>query len=234
MNGFGTILNIFAVVLGGSLGLLVGSKFNKNLLAAVMSITGLFSLVIGIQMALASRNLLIVLGSLLLGIIIGELLHIDDGIESFGNFLEKKFSSGEKGRFAKAFITSSIVFCVGPLTILGALQDGLTGDYTLLATKSLLDGFTSLAFASAMGPGVLFTIFTMIVVQGGLTLFAGALSGVMTQAVIAELTGVGGVMIISIGLGLLEIKKLKTANMLPALVIAPMIVLIMQRFLGGT
>lgn len=233
MTGFGTLLNIITVLIGGSLGLMVGSKFNKNLQAAVISITGLFSLVIGMQMALASRNLLIVLGSLLVGIIIGEVLRIDDGIENLGNFLERKFSSGEKGRFAKAFITSSIVFCVGPLTILGAIQDGLTGDYTLLATKSLLDGFTSLAFASAMGPGVLFTIITIVFVQGGLTLFAGALSGVMTQTVIAELTGVGGVMILSIGLGILEIKKLKTANMLPALVIAPLIVLIMQKFTGG-
>ena len=193
MKGIGTLLNIVAVLLGGSLGLLVGSKFNKALSSAVVTITGLFSLVIGMQMALASHNLLIVLGSLLVGVVIGETVHIDDAIQSFGNFLERKFSNGEKGRFAKAFITSSIVFCVGPMTILGALQDGLSGDYKLLATKSILDGFTSLAFASAMGVGVLFTTFTMVIIQGGITLFAGALRGVMTESVIAELTGVGGV-----------------------------------------
>lgn len=231
MRGLGTILNIVTVLLGGTLGLLIGSKFSKEIHKAAISITGFVSLVIGIQMALGSKNILVLLVSLMIGVIVGEILNIDGFITNVGQMLEEKFGKGEKGQFAKAFITSSIVFCVGPLTILGSIQDGLTGDFKLLATKSILDGFTAIFFASAMGVGVIFTILTILVVQGGLTLFAGLLSGIMTQAVIAELTGTGGVMVIAIGLNILEIKKFKTANMLPALLVAPILVIIVNNFM---
>ncbi len=233
MKGLGTLLNIITVLMGGTLGLFFGSKFSKDLHRAVINITGFISLVIGMQMVLGSKNVLILLVSLMIGVIIGELLNIDGFIINIGQKLEERFGKGEKGQFAKAFITSSIVFCVGPLTILGSIQDGLSGDFKLLATKSILDGFTSIFFASAMGIGVLFTVFTILVVQGGLTIFAGLISGIMTPVVITELTGVGGVMMLSIGLNILEIKKFKTANMLPALVIAPLLVFIIEKIKGG-
>lgn len=231
MKGLGTILNIFTVLVGGSLGLFIGGRLSKSLHQAVIGITGFISLVIGIQMALSSKNILILLTSLMFGIIIGEILDIDGFITKIGNKLEERFARGEKGKFARAFITSTIVFCVGPLTILGSIRDGLSGDYNLLATKSILDGFTSIFFAGAMGVGVLFTTISILVIQGSLTLFAGLLSGVMTQEAIAELTGAGGVMILSIGLNILEIKKFKTANMLPALLVAPIIVNIVAKFI---
>lgn len=233
MRGIGTIFNIITVLIGGSLGLFIGSRLKKSLHEIVIGITGFVSLIIGIQMSLESKNVLIVLISLMLGVIIGDIANIDGFISKIGNSLEKRFAKGEKEQFAKAFITTSIIFCVGPLTILGSIQDGLTGDYKILGTKAVLDGFTAIFYAGAMGMGVLFTVLTIIVVQGGLTLFAGMISVLMTKEVIAELTGVGGVMIISTGLNILEIKKFKTANMLPALLIVPPLVILAQRFFGG-
>lgn len=230
MRGLGTILNIITVLVGGSIGLVIGSRFTKNLNQAVIGVNGFVSMVIGVQMAFTSKNILIVLVSLALGVIIGEILDIDGRLQKFSHKMEDKFGRGAQGKFAKGFLTTSILFCVGPLTILGSLQDGLTGDIKLLATKSILDGFSSIVFASAFGVGVLFTILTIIVVQGSLTLLAGVLSGILTQVVIAELTGVGGIMVISIGLGLLEIKKYKTANMLPALLVAPILVILLSKF----
>jgi uncharacterized membrane protein YqgA involved in biofilm formation len=230
MKGFGTILNIITVLAGGSLGLLIGSRFTKALHDAVMSIIGLVTLSIGIQMVLGSKNILIVLTSLLIGIIVGELINIEGKLESVGRFLENRFSNGDKGQFTKAFVTSSLLFCVGPMTILGSIQDGLSGDAKLLITKSVLDGFTSIAFSAAMGVGVLFTSITILIVQGGLTLFASLLSGILTQDIITELTATGGIMILSLGFGMLNMKKFKTANMLPALVIVPVIMNIIQMF----
>ena len=224
-GGLGTLMNIVTVLIGGSVGLILGSRLKKSLNEAVINAMALVGIVIGVQMAFESKNILIVLASLVIGTIIGELINIDSYVSQIGNFMEQKFSKDKDGKFARAFVTASLIFCVGPLTILGSIQDGLTGDYKLLATKSMLDGFTAVMFASAMGVGVIFSALSIFIIQVGLTLFAGTLIGVMTEAVIAEITGVGGVMVFSIGLGILGIKKLKTVNMLPALIIAPMIVL---------
>lgn len=229
MRGLGTILNIITVLIGGSIGLVVGERFSKNLHQAVIGVNGFVSTIIGIQMALTSKNILIVLISLVIGVIIGELLNIHGRLEPFSKKMEERFSKGEKGNFARGFLTTSLLFCIGPMTFLGSIQDGLTGDIKLLSIKSVLDGFTSIVFASAFGVGVLFTIITILIVQGSLTLLAGSLSSILTPDVIAEVTGVGGIMVISIGLGLLEIKKYKTANMLPALIIAPLLVFIIER-----
>jgi len=224
-GGLGTLMNIVTVLIGGSVGLILGSRLKKSLNEAVINAMALVVIVIGVQMAFESKNILIVLASLVIGTIIGELINIDSYVSQIGNFMEQKFSKDKDGKFARAFVTASLIFCVGPLTILGSIQDGLTGDYKLLATKSMLDGFTAVMFSSAMGVGGIFSALSIFIIQGGLTLFAGTLIGVMTEAVIAEITGVGGVMVFSIGLGILGIKKLKTVNMLPALIIAPMIVL---------
>lgn len=230
MRGLGTILNVVTVLIGSIIGLLIGSRFNKDLNKAVIGVNGFVSTVIGIQMAFTSNNILIVLISLALGVIIGELIGIDGRLQKFSHKMEEKFGRGEQGKFARGFLTTSLLFCIGPMTFLGSIQDGLTGDIKLLSIKSVLDGFTSIVFASAFGIGVMFTIVTIIVVQGSLTLLAGSLSSIMTEQVIAELTGVGGIMVISIGLGLLEIKKYKTANMLPSILIAPMLVILLSKF----
>jgi uncharacterized membrane protein YqgA involved in biofilm formation len=157
------------------------------------------------------------------GLVIGEALGIDGALKRFGDSLQERFSKGESP-VSQAFITTSLIFCVGPLTVLGSLQDGLTGDYRLLALKSALDFVASLSFASVLGWGVLLSAVTVLVVQGTLTLSAGLLEGVVSEPMISAMTATGGVLIFGLGLVLLELKEVRVANMLPALLIAPLLV----------
>jgi uncharacterized protein len=223
----GTILNAFTVLIGGTLGTFLGSRFPQRMQETVFASLGLFTLAIGLNNSLATGNPLIVLGSLLLGALAGEALQIEAGLERFGQWLQRRLSRGQSGssaRFVEAFVTASIVFCVGPLTIQGAIEDGLRGDYTLLAIKSLLDGFAALAFAATMGVGVLASILVILGFQGGISLLASLGAGVFSPDMIAEMTAAGGVVLLSIGLRLLHVKQIRSANLLPALFIAPALV----------
>lgn len=235
MIGIGTLINIVTVLVGGTLGTLLGARLPDRMRETIMHGLGLLTLVIGVQLSLETDNILIVLGSLLLGGLLGELLRIEGGINRLGRWLEDQTgrealpSSDEAResiatRFSHAFLTASLVFCVGPMTILGSIQDGLTGDYTLLAIKSTMDGFASLAFASTLGPGVIFAALTVFVYQGALTLGAGWADVILTDLMIAEMTATGGVLMLALGLGLLEIKEIRTGNLLPAIAVAPIIV----------
>jgi uncharacterized membrane protein YqgA involved in biofilm formation len=239
MIGLGTIINVVTVLVGGALGLLLGARLPEKIRETIMHGLGLLTLVIGIQLTFDTENVLIVLGSLLLGGIAGELLRIEDRIDGLGHWLEHRTSDGEDlpvsappqdvarpgaSQFSHAFLTASLLFCVGPMTILGSIQDGLTGDYTLLAVKATLDGFAALAFASTMGPGVLFSALTVLVYQGALTLGAGWASALLTDPMIAEMTATGGVLMLALGMGLLQIKQIRAGNLLPAIVVAPIIV----------
>jgi uncharacterized protein len=170
---------------------------------------------------------LIVLGSVLVGGVIGELLRIERGLDRAGQALKDRFGRGQ-ARFTEGFVVASLVFCVGPLTIVGAIQDGLTGDYQLLAIKSLLDGFAALAFASVLGWGVGFSVITILVYQGGLSLSASAVAGVFSDAMIAAMSAVGGVLILGIGFRLLEVREVRVANLLPGVVLAPVAVAVIE------
>ncbi|MBN2470920.1 MAG: DUF554 domain-containing protein, partial [Anaerolineae bacterium] len=203
---------------------------------SVVTGLGLVTLTVGMDNALSTGNIIIPLLSVGSGVIVGELLGLDVRLEQFGGWLQSRFggSAGEetaaspdqRARFINGFVTASLVFCVGPLTFIGSLQDGMTGDYELLAIKSVLDGFASLAFASAMGIGVAFSIITILVLQGGLALL-GALGGsIMTDPMITEMTATGGLLLMGLALVLLDIKKPRMANFLPALLIAPLIVVV--------
>ncbi len=230
----GTLLNIVTVLIGGGLGAVFGARLPERMRQTVMSGLGLFTLALGLQMTLKSGNMLIVLGSVALGGIVGEWWRIDDRLNQLGAWLEAKSGSrGESGsnRFIKGFVTASLVFCVGPMTILGSIQDGLTGKFELLALKSVLDGFAALAFASSLGVGVLFSALTIGVFQGALTLLAAQAQTVLTPPVIAEMTATGGVLIMGISFSsLLELKPIRVGNFLPALLAAPAIVLLLQAF----
>ncbi len=248
MIGMGTIINVIAVLLGGGLGLLLGSRLPKRIRDTIMHALGMLTIVLGIHLSLETNSILIVLASLLIGGILGELVRIERRIERAGAWIERKTSSrsGEDGeqntaleaasgahiqpssRFSYAFLTASLVFCVGPMTILGSIQDGLSGDYTLLAIKAVLDAFAGLAFASTLGPGVIFSAITVFVYQGLLTLSADWISVLMNETMIAEMTATGGVLMVGLGLGLLEIKRIKTGNLLPALLFAPLIVALLE------
>ncbi|HEX6510688.1 MAG TPA: DUF554 domain-containing protein [Chloroflexota bacterium] len=222
----GTWINVATVLCGGLLGLVFGSRFPEKVRQTIMAGLGLVTCVIGLQMALQTKNVLIVLGSLLMGGIIGELLDLDGRINGLARWAEERFSAAPdgSGRFARAWVTTSLLFCVGPLTFTGAIQDGLTGDYHLLATKAMLDGFAALAFGSALGFGVLASAATVLVYQGGLSVGAGALKSALSVAMIGEMSAAGGILVLGLGLGLLELKAIRVANFLPALVIAPAVV----------
>jgi uncharacterized protein len=218
----GTWINVATVLCGGLIGWLVGGRFPAKMRQTVMAGLGLVTCVIGLQLAFQTSNILIVLGSLIAGGLFGELLDLDGRVSRAAARVEARVSGGRgSGTFAKAWVTTSLLFCVGPLTFTGALEDGLTGDYHLLATKSMLDGFASLAFGSALGPGVLASAATVLVYQGGLSLAAGAVKAALSAAMINEMSATGGVLILGIGVGLLELKAIRVTNFLPALVLAP-------------
>ena len=231
----GTILNIITVLLGGTLGLLFGARLPDRVSQTIVAGIGLFTAALGVQMFTASTNAIVVLGSLLVGGLLGEWWQIETRLEGLGAWLERKFmpggadSSGGRGnRFVKGFLTTSLLFCVGPMTILGSIQDGLTGDYNLLAIKSVLDGFASIAFAASLGVGVLFSTLVILVYQGGLSLLAAQADAFITDPMVAEMTAVGGVLLLGLAISsLLEIKKIRVGNFLPALFIAPLIIAIL-------
>lgn len=235
----GTLINIIAVLLGGTLGALLGNRLSSKIQETVMHGLGLLTLVIGVDMAIGSANILIPMFSILIGGVLGEVLRVDDGLNWLGRKAEERWGSRlGQGKVAgwsvtRAFVTSSLIFCVGPMTILGSIQDGLIGDYNLLAIKSTLDGFAAVAFSASLGPGVLLSSVTVGVVQGGLAglamLVGGGLGEVTRQTPwVVELTATGGVLILGIGLTLLDLKKIRVANLLPAIAIAPGIVWVLQ------
>ncbi len=224
----GTVLNVLTVAIGSALGLMIGGRLSEELRGSVVTGLGLITLTVGMQNAMETGNILIPLFSILIGVIVGEMIGLEAGLDRLGAWLHKRFAGGEPGsareRFITGFVTSSLVFCVGPLTVLGSIQDGMTGDYRYLAIKSVLDGFASMAFAASLGIGVAFSIVTVLLVQGSLSL-AGHLAGsFMTQTMTVEMTATGGIILLGLAMVLLEIKKPRVANFLPALVIAPALV----------
>ncbi|HYP18880.1 MAG TPA: DUF554 domain-containing protein [Chloroflexia bacterium] len=233
----GTLLNVLTVLIGATLGLLVGGRLPERLQRIIMGGLGLATLLIGFQNALVTKNVLVLLGSILVGGILGELMRLDYRLDNLGNYLQKRLAGSGKGKgsdtFSEAFVTSSIVFCVGPLTILGSIQNGISGDIELLAIKSLLDGFAAFAFAAALGWGVYLSAGTVLVYQSALSLLAWLVaSGVPSRdnPYILEMTAAGGLIIVGVGLKLLDIKELKLANYLPALAIAPLIVWVLENW----
>jgi len=235
----GTLINVATILVGGTLGLIFGARVPERLKATVISGMGLFTGAIGMQMFLKTENSLVVLSALLIGALLGEWWKIEDRLQSLGQILEARFARGTvdtdgevtSNKFVRGFLTASLLFCVGPLAILGSIQDGLTGNYNLLAVKSVLDGFASLAFASTLGVGVMFSSLMILVYQGGISLLAAQLNAIVTQSMMNEMTATGGVILIGLALSsLLEIKKIRAGNFLPALVIAPLIVWILSLF----
>ncbi len=234
----GTLINVATVIVGGLLGVLIGNRLPEKMRQTVLHGLGLMTLIIGVSMAITTQNVLIPLFSILIGGILGELLRIEDALERVGQWSERwlgRFSTGRSAGqppLAQGFITASLVFCVGPMTILGAIQDGLMGDYTLLAVKSLMDGFAAMALAASLGAGVILSAGTVFGYQGALSLLAAlfgvALGGVTREtAWVVEMTATGGTVILGIAFILLDIKRIRVANLLPAVFIAPLIVLLL-------
>ena len=223
----GTILNVATVLVGGGLGTILGQRLPEKMRQTVMHGLGLVTLTVGLRMALTTANILIVMGSVLLGGILGEWWRIEDGLQALGDRLQQRLGSGNGDNLTKGFVTASLIFCVGPMTVLGSIRDGMVGDYTLLAIKSLLDGFAALALASSLGIGVILSAVTVLVFQGGISLLAKWAQFGMSQAMITEMTAAGGVIIVGIGLILLDIKRIRVGSFLPAIFVAPVVVYVL-------
>lgn len=224
----GTLINFAAIIAGSALGILFGSRLSENLKKTVIAGMGLFTSAVGLQMFLKTENALIVLGALILGAILGEWWGLEEKLATLGTWLEKRLSGssgGTSSNFVRGFLTASVLFCTGPMGVLGSISDGLRGDYLTLSIKSVLDGITSIAFASTLGIGVAFSALPVLVYQGVISLLAAQLNSIMNTSMMNEMTATGGVLLIGIGISsLLEIKKIRVGNFLPALVLAPAMV----------
>jgi uncharacterized membrane protein YqgA involved in biofilm formation len=217
----GTVVNAFAVVLGSLLGLIL-PRLREEMRTQVMQGVGLVVTVMGLSMAMRSENIIVILVSLVLGGVVGGWLHLDEQLKRFGRWMEERF--GNKEGFASGFITATLVFCVGPMAVLGALAGGLKGEHELLFTKAMLDGFTAIIFTSSLGVGVLFSAVPIFLYQGVIALSAEWITrlfqGPLLDRILEDLTAVGGIMIIAIGLNLLNLTRIRVADWLPALPVA--------------
>ena len=224
------LVNTAAVLCGSLIGILFSSRLNDRLRDAVMKALGLCTMLIGVQSALKTQELLCVILCMVIGTVIGELLRIDDGIEHAGDAIKAKLPKGKGGgsRFTEGFVSASILFCIGSMTIVGSLQAGLVGDNTMLFTKSLLDFISSIMFSASMGIGVMFAAVFVLVFQGAIVLAAQAIAPFLSEPVVAEMTCVGSLLILGIGINLTGIGKLKLMNYLPAIFV-PIFIL---RFFG--
>lgn len=237
--GIGTVVNVAAVLLGASVGVLLGNRLPQRTRELVTDALGLVTLLIAATSAMAvldpdlssfvgsSAPMLVVLGSLLVGGIIGSLLRIEERVESLGGWLQRRLqgdrSAEGRHRFIEGFVTASLIFCTGPLTILGALNDGLGNGADQLFLKSALDGFAAIAFAAAFGWGVAASVVTVVVVQGSLTLVGVALGDVLPDPHLAAITATGGLLLVGVALRLLRIREVPVADLLPALLVAPLL-----------
>ncbi|TMG51892.1 MAG: DUF554 domain-containing protein [Chloroflexi bacterium] len=220
----GTLLNAATVLIGGLLGTALGDRLPATLRENVVRGVGLFTLAMGVKFAIDTTNLLYVLGAMVAGGIVGSLAGVDTRLNRLGEWLQRRFARGATNTVAEGFVTAAIIFCVGPLTFLGSIQNGLTGDPSLLTVKSVLDGFTAIALAATLGWGVLLTIPLILLYQGGLALGASLFVGLLSDLQLREMSAVGGLLIIGVGLKLLVIRDVKVADFLPAIIVSPLVV----------
>lgn len=239
MPGLGTAINVVAILLGSSLGVLIGNRLPQRVRLTITDALGLVVLVLGglnaaalgdeayVAAVGAGATLLIVLGSLLIGGTLGSLWRLEDRLEGLGGWLQVRLSggtaSGSRARFIEGFVTASLVFCIGPLAVLGSLSDGLGNGIDQLVLKSALDGVAALAFASTLGWGVAASAIAVGVVQGSFTLVAVLLGQVLPDAYVAAITATGGVLLLGVGLRLLDVRKVPVGDLLPALAVAPLL-----------
>ncbi|MDY0290392.1 MAG: DUF554 domain-containing protein [Sphaerochaeta sp.] len=228
---FATYINCLAVIIGSLLGLFLKNRLKSSYKEVVFTSSGLITLVIGISMAMQTGSFLILIFATILGGFVGYALSIEEGVLSLGTWIESKLGSKhgdeEASRnFALGFLNASLLFCSGAMTVVGSIQAGTTGDYQLLLVKSVMDGCMAIIFSAVYGPGVMASALVILVYQGFFTLAGGFISPILGESGINELSAVGGVLLMMIGLGLLDIRKSKTGNFLPAMLIAPVLAIL--------
>lgn len=215
----GTLVNTAAIVAGSLAGAVIGSRLPDRIKTIVMQALGLSVVLIGLQMALSGTRPLLAIGSLLAGAVTGELMNIERAVANLGERLKKRLRS-DSSTFVQGFVTASILYCTGAMVIVGSIRDGTVGDPSILYIKSLLDGVASVAFASSLGLGVAFSALAVFVVQGSITLLSSQLAFLQEPAVIEAVTATGGLLILGIGINILEIKRIRVGNLVPALAYA--------------
>lgn len=218
----GTFVNFAAVIVGSTIGLIIHRNLPKRYVQVIFQIMGLFTLVLGFKMALEGKQLLIMIFSLILGGLIGEILKIEEWVNSIGDKV-KRLTKSKNDSFTEGLVTAFLLFCVGSMTILGAIEEGMGGNPELLLIKSLMDGVSAIALTVAFGIGVLFSAIPLLIFQGGLTFMASMAGEFINPTFITEITATGGVILIGLGINLLEIKKIKVVNLLPAMLIVPLL-----------
>ena len=226
----GTLVNTIAIICGGLVGLFLRGGAPERYTATVMQAISLAVILIGLKGAIATQDILLVIFSLAIGSVVGEMLRIEERLEIFGNSLERRFSRGETG-FSKGFVAASLLFCVGSMAIVGSLESGLTGDHQTLYAKSVLDGVAAVVFGSTFGIGVVFSAVSVFCYQGLITFTATLIKPFLVPAVVAQMSAVGGLLIMAIGFNMLEMKRVKVGNMLPAIFV-PLVYFTFRRILS--
>ncbi len=226
----GTIVNVGAITAGATLGMFFKKGISEKMQDTITMGMGLVVVLIGLKTAWQTQNEVILIISIAVGTLVGELLKIEEGLAKVGLWLESKVG-GHEGSVAKAFVSTSLIYCVGAMAIMGAIEDGLTGNPQILFAKSAIDGIMAIVFASTLGIGVLFSTIPVFIYQGLITLFAGYLKTILSEAMIVEMNAVGGLLILAIGINILGLKKIKVGNMLPAIVFAVLFVWIKANYM---
>lgn len=227
---FGTVVNAMAIIAGSLVGLVFRGGIPDKYKNTVMHAVSLAVILVGLKAALKSDDLLLIIFSLAIGSVIGEFIRIEDGLEMLGRWLEKILAKGGEG-LSKGFVTASLIFCVGSMAIVGSLESGLTGNHQTLFAKSVLDGITSIIFSSSLGIGVILSSVSVFIYQGVITLTASFMKQFLTAAVIAQMSAVGGLLIMAIGFNLLELKKIRVGNMLPS-IFMPLVYFMIRQLVG--
>ena len=231
MRGLGTLINAGLVVMGSGLGVLIGDRIPEQMRITLLQVIGLVTIALGVSDAIDTRNMVFPLVGMAVGALIGEVLAIEKRLERLGERLQRRFargagSDGGEGKFVKGFVTASALYCIGPLTVLGAIEDASGQTPQLYIIKGSLDGFVSIMFAAMYGIGVAFSALSVLLVQGSLTLGGAGLDAVLDDRMRTELFAAGGIAVIGIGLNLLQVTKIRLANLLPGLVLTPVLVAI--------
>ena len=231
-----TFINMATVLVGSLIGIFFSSRIKEKYIQTIFAAIALCTAAIGVMSAVKTQHIIVVIVCLVIGSVIGEALRLDDRIENAGTWLNGKLFRGREGssRFAEGFVSASILFCVGSMTIMGSLEAGIRGDYSIILAKSVLDLISSMAFGAAMGIGVTFSIFFILVYQGGITLLAGLAAPYLSDIVVTEMSAIGGVMLIGMAINMLELsdKRIRLANMLPAIFL-PIIYFPLAEFVKG-
>ncbi len=214
----GTIANVIAIILGSTVGILIKSRLPEKMSDIIFQAIGLFTIVLGISMAIETNNFLLIAFSLLIGSVIGECIGIENHLDKLTEKLKNRFKSpGDK--FSEGFIMATLIYCIGPMAILGSIEEGLGNPPNLLMAKSILDGVASIALSSALGIGVMLSSIPLLLYQGSITIFASYVSSYLSDSLIIELTSVGGILLLALGIKIIRVKDFKVVNMLPSLLV---------------